>query len=125
MNDNLKEFCKNHKIYIIDTNKKAYKTTKVNVNYFKNFIDYDTIHNIAMVTEPLYTIEIAESELERISDLETQVLNHMRQHGHYYMFEQLMEQKQKEKYLQDKYPAVKKAYDHYKLLLKLSESGEL
>jgi hypothetical protein len=41
------------------------------------------------------------------------------------MFEILMAQKEQERYLRDKYPAVKKAYEHYSLMLKIAESGEL
>jgi hypothetical protein len=36
-----------------------------------------------------------------------------------------MEQKERERALRDKYPAVKKAYEQYSLMLKLAESGEL
>jgi hypothetical protein len=36
-----------------------------------------------------------------------------------------MEQKEEERYLKDKYPAVKKAYEQYSLMLKLAQSGEL
>ena len=36
-----------------------------------------------------------------------------------------MEQKEREKYLRDKYPAVRKAYEQYSLMLKMAESGEL
>ena len=49
----------------------------------------------------------------------------MKKQGHYQMFEMLMEQKEQEKYLKNKYPAVKKAYENYSLILKLAESGEL
>ena len=76
-------------------------------------------------SEPLYTIEIAESELERIANFESEVFNNMKKQGHYKMFETLMEQKQEEKHLRDKYPAVRKAYEHYSLMLKLAESGDL
>jgi hypothetical protein len=77
------------------------------------------------MSEPLYTVEIAESELQKIADFESQVFNNLKQHGHYGMFEYLMEQKEREKLLKDKYPAVKKAYEHYSLMLKLAESGEI
>jgi hypothetical protein len=73
----------------------------------------------------LYTVEIAESELTRIADFESEVFNNMKQQGHYRMFEVVMEQKEREKYLKNKYPAVKKAYEQYSLMLKLAESGEL
>ena len=51
----------------------------------------------------------------------------MKTHGnnHYMMFEMIMEQKQVERRLREKYPSVKKAYEHYSLILKLAESGEL
>jgi len=75
----------------------------------------------------LYTIEIPLSELKRIEEFEEQVFNNMKQYGahHYQMFEVMMEQKHQEKRLRDKYSAVKKAYEHYSLMLKLAESGEL
>jgi len=76
-------------------------------------------------TEPLYTVEIAESELERIAEFEQQVFNNAKQTGHYNLFEHLMEQKEQEKLLRDRYPAVRKAFEHYSLMLKLAQSGEL
>ena len=41
------------------------------------------------------------------------------------MFEMLMEQKEQEMHLKDTYPAVRKAYEQYSLMLKLAQSGEL
>jgi hypothetical protein len=126
MSDNLREFCNHHQIRILDTNKRASRYHKINVNYFKNPEDYNMIYqNVVCETEPLYTVEIAESELARIADFESEVFNNMKQHGHYRMFENLMEQKERERYLRDKYPSVKKAYEHFSLMLKLAESGEL
>jgi hypothetical protein len=89
-------------------------------------MDYNKVfQDIVHESEPLYTVEIAESELERIADFENQVFNNMKEHGHYKMFEVMVEQKEQEKYLKNKYSAVKKAYEHYSLMLKLAESGEL
>jgi hypothetical protein len=76
-------------------------------------------------TERLYTVEVSESELTRIAEFESEVFNNMKKQGHYRLFENLMEQKEQEKYLKNKYPAVKKAYEHYSLMLKLAETGEL
>ena len=126
INQNLKEFCQHHRINVIDTNKRASRYHKVNVNYFKDPVDFNRIYeNVIVDSEPLYTVEIAESELERIASFESEVFNNMKQQGHYRMFETLMEQKERERMLRDKYPAVKKAYEHYSLMLKLAESGEL
>lgn len=126
--NNLREFCEHHRIRVIDTNKRAHRYQKVNLNYFRDPTDFNQIQsNIDLVhdTEPLYTVEIAQSELERIAGFESEVFNNMAKHGHYRMFETLMEQKEHEKYLKNKYPAVKKAYKQYSLMLKLAESGEL
>jgi hypothetical protein len=97
------------------------------MSYFRDPTDFNRVSIVDVIndSEPLYTVEIAESELEKISDFESEVFNNMKKQGHYRMFETLMEQKEREKFLKNKYPAVKKAYEHYSLMLKLSESGEL
>jgi hypothetical protein len=95
---------------------------------FTNDVDYNAIAQATMYeTEPLLTIEIPESNLDQMKDFEDQVFNNMNRHGsdHYQLFNTLMTQKQKEKFYKDKHPAVKKAYEHYSLLLKLAQSGEL
>jgi len=122
----IKEFCNKHSIRVLDTNKRASRYHKINLNYFNDPMDYNKVfQDIVHESEPLYTVEIAESELERIADFENQVFNNMKEHGHYKMFEVMAEQKEQEKYLKNKYASVKKAYEHYSLMLKLAESGEL
>lgn len=128
MNETIKQFIHEHRINIVDTNKRAYRMTKMNTRYFQFPEDYNKMtatDAIQYETEQLYTVEIAESELERIANFESEVFNNMKEQGHYRMFETLMEQKEHERALRDKYPAVKKAYQHYSLILKLAESGEL
>jgi hypothetical protein len=123
---NLRPFCEHHGIRILDTNKRASRYHKVNINYFKDPTDYNRVYkDIVVDSEPLYTVEIAESELERIANFEAEVFNHMKKQGHYRMFETIMEQKEREQFLREKYPAVKKAYEQYSLILKLAESGEM
>jgi hypothetical protein len=122
------DWCKEHGVKIIDTNKRAYRHLPINISYFTDPDDYNFVvkHDSAVhETQPLYTVEIAESELEKVAEFEHQVFNNIKQTGHYRMFEILMEQKELEKFLREKYPAVKKAYEHYSLILKLAESGEL
>lgn len=127
MKDTTKDFIKRHKINVLDGNKRAHKITRMNTKFFQNSSDYNLVMREALPleTEILYTLEICDSELEKMADFEDQVYNNMRIHGHHRMFEMLMEQKEREKYLKEKYPAVKKAYEHYSMILKLAESGEL
>ena len=121
------KFCHEHNIRVIDSNKRAYKHTRANVNLFRYPDDYNKFlqEYLTVDTETLYTVEVSESELERIANFEAQVFNNMKQRGHYDLFGVLMEQKEQEQYLRTKYPAVKKAYEQYSLMLKLAQSGEL
>lgn len=125
--DTVRKFCEVHQIRLIDKNKRAHKYHKVNIRYFNDPLDYNRVSSqvIEYDTEPLYTLEISASELQKIADFESEVFNHMREKGHYNMFTYIMEQKEREKYLKEKFPAVKKAYEQYSLILKLAESGEL
>lgn len=127
MNNIIEDFCNRHGIRILNSSKRAYRVTKINVEYFKYVDDFNKVDYIqpAYETEPLYTIEISKSEFERIAEFEDQVFNHKFQRGHFNLFETLMEQKHNEKMLREKYAAVKKAYENYSLLLKLANSGEL
>lgn len=123
----MKEFVKEHSIRILDDNKRASRYYKVNLNFFKKANDYNYVESdiLQHETEPLYTVEIAESELQRIADFESQVFNNMRTRGHQNMFEVLMEQKEEEQQLRRKYSAVQKSYEQYSMMLKLAQSGEL
>jgi hypothetical protein len=124
----MNDFCKRHNINIVDTNKRYATYTAMRPHYFNSPTDYNSINTeIINSTEPLYTITIPLSELERIKEFEEQVFNNIKTHGahHYQMFEVMMAQKHREKVLRDKYPAVKKAYEQYSLMLKLGETGEL
>jgi uncharacterized protein YktA (UPF0223 family) len=99
----------------------------MNTKFFQFPEDFNIMatHAIQFETEQLYTLEIAQSELERIADFEQQVFNNAKNTGHYNLFQAIIQQKQEEKYLRERYPAVKKAYEHYSLILKLAESGEM
>jgi uncharacterized protein YktA (UPF0223 family) len=125
-NDNIRPFCEQHSIRVLDTCKRASRYHKLDINFFKDPMDFNRVYeHVVIDSEPLYTVEIAESELARIADFETKVFNNMKEHGHYRIFEIMMEQKEEEKRLRNKYPAVQKAYEHYSLMLKIAESGEL
>ena len=128
MNNNVKDFIQDHRINIVDDNKRAHKHSRMNTAFFQYSDDYNKMNAMETMqyeTERLYTVEISESELTRIADFESEVFSNMKKQGHYRLFENLMEQKEQEKYLKNKYPAVKKAYEHYSLMLKLAETGEL
>ena len=123
------EFYHKHNIRIVDTNKRFARYQPISSRDFFNYKDNKDIvdtFRVDTMTEPLYTVEIPKSDLNKMKEFEEEVFNNMEQHGaHYRMFEVLMEQKEKEKYYREKYPAVKKAYEHYSLMLTLAKSGDL
>lgn len=124
--DVLRDFCHHHNVKIIDKNKKIHRYNLPISSYFLDQKDYNVVHQeLINQVEPLFTVEIPERELQKIADFESQVFNHMREKGHYDMFSFIMEQKEQEKIYREKYPAVKKAYEQYSLMLKLAQSGEL
>ena len=128
MNNDLHQFLHDHSIKIIDTNKQCYRHNKMNIQYFQYSDDYNKIPpdvSFRLETEPLYTVELAKSELESIAKFEAEVFNNMKKYNHYGLFESLMAQKTQETYLRDQYPAVKKAYEQYSLMLQLAQAGEL
>ena len=88
MNDTMKDFLQSHRINIVNDNKRAHKRTRMNTKFFQFPEDYNILAQEAIDfdTEILYTIEIAESELERIAEFEAQVFNNLKQKGHYGMF---------------------------------------
>lgn len=116
-----------HGIRVLDTNKKAYRRRILPPKYFTSATDMNVVEalNIETLTEPVYTIEITLDELEGIAKFEDQIFNKMANRGHYDLFTYIMEQKEKEKELRDRYTAVRKAYEHYSTMLKLAAGGDL
>jgi hypothetical protein len=127
MNDEkiLRSFCESHDIRILDSHKKR-AIRSISPKFFSNEYDYNNVVlKEEFATEDIFTLEISHRELTKISQFESQVFNHMRQQGHYDLFNYMMEQKEEEKLLRKKYPAVQRAYEQYSLMLKMAESGEL
>lgn len=114
---------------LVDDNKRWARTRPVKYEFFRDETDFNRVFTVPMRydTERLLTVEIPESNLDAIQSFEEQVFNNMKQYGaqHYMMFEVMMEQKEKEQYLRNKHPAVKKAYEHYSLMLKLADDGDI
>lgn len=125
MDRDTQRWFQSHNINLVDCSKRVARY-RVDYAFFNTPEDYNCINDrVIHDTEALLVIEIPESDLERIKEFEQQVFNNFREHGHYNLFEIIMEQKEREKYLRNKYPAVENAYKNYSLILKLAESGEL
>lgn len=118
-----------HNIRIIDDNKRWARHNPYSYQFFEDPRNMDAMstYTAQYKTERLLTIEIPESDLDSIQSFEEQVFNNMKTYGthHYHMFNAMMEQKEAERYLRDTNAAVKKAFEHYSLMLTLASGGDI
>ena len=120
----LNEFLRRHDVRILDTNKRFARYRPL-YSYFSDQASMDLIRSESIKeTEPLYTVEIPESELVRMQEFEDQVFGNLKQSGHYNLFQNLIEMKEEEAQLRRDFPAVQKAYENYSLMLNLCRGGK-
>ncbi len=118
-NEKLKTFCNNYEIKVVnDTGRAARYRPPM---FFSDPERADIIRNDLkeFETEKLYTVQIPESRLKTLMELETRFYNHRNSEGMRDMFETLMDKEREEAYLRQTNPAVKKAYEQYSLMLNL------
>lgn len=119
---NIKEFLLRFGMNIIDSNNRIsryrYPSSIYNDPYM---IDYNKMD---FETEVLHTIQISESSLKKLFEFYERVDESVSSTGSLDIFFYHLNRQEKEEALRKKYPAVQKAYDQYKMLLKLSQSGE-
>ena len=120
MDDQLKKFCKNYEVKVVnDTQRYArYRPP----SFFTDPKRADIIRNdmIDMQTETLYTVQIPESRLKALVELENRFYNHRNSDGMHNMFETLMDKEREEAFYRASNEAVKKAYEQYSMLLNLA-----
>lgn len=119
-NQKLQKFCENYEVKVVnDTGRYArYRPP----TFFCNPERADLVRNDLeeFRTEKLYTIQIPESRLETLIELEKRFYNHRNSEGMRDMFEVLMEKEREELHLRNSNQAIKKAYEQYSILLNLA-----
>ena len=120
MDEQLKKFCKNYEVKVVnDTQRYArYRAP----SYFTDPKRADIIRNdlVDMQTETLFTVQIPESRLKALIELESRFYNHRNSDGMRDMFETLMDKDREEAFYRNSNEAVKKAYEQYSMLLNLA-----
>jgi len=120
MEDKLKTFCKNYEVKVVnDTQRYArYRPP----TFFTDPERADIIRNdvIEYQTERLFTVQIPESRLNTLVELENRFYNHRNSEGMRDMFETLMDKEREEAHYRHTNEAVKKAYEQYSMLLNLA-----
>ena len=120
MDKKLQEFCKNYEVKVVnDTQRYArYRPP----TFFSDPSRADIVRNdvIGYQTEKLFTIQIPESRLNTLVELENRFYNHRNSEGTRDMFEVLMDKEREEAHYRHTNEAVKKAYEQYSMLLNLA-----
>lgn len=120
MDKKLQEFCKNYEVKVVnDTHRYArYRPP----TFFTDPDRADIIRNdlIEYQTEKLFTVQIPESRLNTLVELENRFYNHRNSDGTRDMFEVLMDKEREEAHYRNSNAAVQKAYEQYSMLLNLA-----
>lgn len=119
--DDFKQFCENYEIKVLnDTKLRAryhpprFFTDPENASVVRNdVVDYETEH--------VYTIEIPESRLKTLAELEKRFFKWQRHtKNEVDFFEMLMSKEREESAIRYQNEAVQKAYEQYSLMLNLA-----
>lgn len=120
MDDKLKRFCENYEMKVVnDTGRYAryrpptFFTDPIRADIIRN--DIEEFH-----TEKLYTVQIPESRLNTLVEMEGRFFNNRTDWGTRDMFEILMDKEREESFYRQTNEAVRKAYETYSMMLHLA-----
>jgi hypothetical protein len=120
MEQDLKDFCKNYEVKIVnDTGRYAryhpptFFTVPENAAVIRDDI-------VEYHTEKLYTLQIPESRLKTLVEMENRFFNHRRADAPRDLFDMLMEKEREESHFRQTNEAVRKAYEQYSIMLNLA-----
>jgi hypothetical protein len=119
MDEKLKKFCENYVVKIVnDQNRYArYRRPQFFTEPLNASIIQDTMD---MQTEKLLTVELPESRLNTLVEMENRFMNFRNSDHSRDMFELLMDKEREEAHYRHTNAAVKKAYEQYSIMLNLA-----
>jgi hypothetical protein len=120
MDDNLKKFCKNYEVKIVNDNGRYARYHPP--TFFAYEKDASLVRNdiVEYDTERLYTVQIPESSLNTLVEMEKRFYNWRGSSQPRDMFETLMDKEREEAHYRHTNSAVQKAYEQYSVLLNLA-----
>jgi hypothetical protein len=121
MNDELKDFCRNYEVNVLNDQKRRARYHPP--RFFTEPFRADIIRNdiVEFETEPVITLEIPESRLRTLVEMERRFFKWQRHsQGEIDMFETLMNKEREEAHYRHTNVAVQKAYEQYSIMLNLS-----
>ena len=121
MNDELKKFCENYEVSVLNDQKRRARYNPP--QFFTDPERADIIRKdvIQYETEKVYTLEIPEGRLRALVELEKRFFKwHYHSKSEVDLFEMLMEKEREEAFYRNTNTAVKNAYEQYSLMLNLA-----
>lgn len=121
MSDELKEFCENYEVRVLNDQKRRARYHPP--RFFTDPERADIIRNdiVEYETERLFTLEIPESRLRALMELEKRFFKWQKHtKNEIDFFEMLMSKEREEAYYRNTNPAVQKAYEQYSVMLNLA-----
>jgi hypothetical protein len=119
MDEKLKKFCENYEVKIVNDQKRyaryrrpQFFTEPLNASIIQDTMDFQT--------EKLYTVDIPESRLNTLVEMENRFMNFRNSDHSRDMFELLMDKEREEAHYRFTNEAVKKAYEQYSIMLNLA-----
>jgi hypothetical protein len=119
MTEKLKKFCENYEVKIVNDQKRfaRYRRPQFFTEPLNASIIQDTMD---MQTEKLYTVDIPESRLNTLVEMENRFMNFRNNDHSRDMFELLMDKEREEAHYRHTNAGVQKAYEQYSIMLNLA-----
>ena len=116
----LRKFCNHYEVKVLDSQKRYARYRPP--TFFTDPERADIIRNdmVEYETERLFTVQIPESRLRTLAEMEERVFNGRAGHEGRNLFEILMDKEREESFYRNTNAAVKKAYEQYSLMLNLA-----
>ena len=121
MNDELKDFCRNYEVNVLNDQKRRARYHPP--RFFTEPSRADIIRNdiVEFETEQVYTLEIPEGRLRTLIEMERKFYKWQRHsQSEVDMFQTLMDKDREEAHYRHTNQAVQKAYEQYSMLLNLA-----
>ena len=120
MNDELKDFCRNYEVNVLNDQKRRARYSPP--KFFTDPFRADIItRDMQYETEPVITLEIPESRLRTLVEMERKFYKWQRHsRSEVDMFQTLMDKEREEAHYRHTNVAVQKAYEQYSIMLNLA-----
>jgi len=121
MDDKFQEFCKNYEVKVLNDQKRRarYNPPRFFTDPENASIVRDDV--VSFETERVFTVEIPESRLKTLAELEYRFYNFQRHNDRPVdLFQLIMEKEREEAHYRHTNEAVQKAYEQYSIMLNLA-----